>query len=549
MRKTFLVVLAIITVLSMGLVACAPKATLVPSPARPTQPPAKPTATPVPPSPTEPRTPTQTPVPPTPTEPPTEAWPGTRERPPATVSIPTEEGREALGDIHNFGGPVPGRDEALRPVRETATPTVIHPGKATEPAPAAELDALSKVDPTRQEIVFWHVSTTTNYDILTAMIEEFNETNEWSITVREEYAGYYGDIFKKIRAAIEAKELPDLAMAYQNQTAAYAKAGAVVPLDDYVNSERYGLTAADQLDIFPSFLAADRLPEFGGQLMSFPPARSAELMYYNVDWLKRLGHDGPPETWEEFKEMCLEATNPDAGTAGYAISPSASTFAGWVWSRGGEIITADGKTATFSNDQAVEALTLLQELINAGAAHQIAERYGDQTDFANQKVLFTFGSTAGLPHYKLAIEKGANGPFEWSVAPFPHSTKDPVVDVYGPSWTVFATTPERQLASWLFIRWFTQPKNTARWAMATGYFPARQSSIDLPEMRQVLEANPVYAKAFGFLKYGKVEPGVSGWSKIRGIVVNAVVAAIHGADPKATLDRAVGEANGALAAP
>jgi len=458
----------------------------------------------------------------------------------------TEEGKKVLGDIYNIGGLAPGNDEAFNPVRETATLMGVDLEKAIQPKEEKELDEISKVDPTGQEIVFWHVSTKKHYDILTALINEFNETNKWGITVKEEYAGYYGDIFKKIQAAIAAGEPPDLAVAYQNQTAVYAKAGAVVPLDDYVSSEKYGLSGVDLLDIFPSFLEADRLPEFDGKLMSFPPARSSELMYYNIDWLKKLGYDGPPETWDEFKEMCLKATDPAAGTAGYAINPSASTFAGWVWSRGGEIISEDGKTALFNNEQAVEALTFLQELIDAGAAYQIAERYGDQTDFANQKVLFTFGSTAGLPYYKAAIEK-SDAPFEWSVAPFPHSTPDPVVDVYGPSWTVFKTTPEKQLAAWLFIRWFTQPENTAKWAMVANYFPVRQSSIDLPEMKEYLEANPVYAKAFGFLKYGKVEPGVSGWSEVRGIISDAIVAVINGADPKATLDAAVEEANAVLA--
>jgi multiple sugar transport system substrate-binding protein len=113
---------------------------------------------------------------------------------------------------------------------------------------------------------------------------------------------------------------------------------------------------------------------------------------------------------------------------------------------------------------------------------------------------------------------------------------------------VFKTTPEKQLASWLFIRWFTQPENTARWAMVANYFPVRQSSIDLPEMTEYLAANPVYEKAFELLVYGKAEPAVAAWSQIRGVINNATVAVINGADPKTTLDAAVQEANQLLAA-
>ncbi|MGA9347744.1 MAG: extracellular solute-binding protein [Anaerolineae bacterium] len=209
------------------------------------------------------------------------------------------------------------------------------------------------------------------------------------------------------------------------------------------------------------------------KVLSFPPNRSMEVMYYNVDWLNKLGYDGPPETWDEFYEVCKAATDEAAGTAGYCISPSASTFAGWVWTRGGEILSADGKSVVFQKE-GTEALTFLKKLVDEGGAYQMAERYGDQTDFANEKVVFTFGSTAGLPYYAQAVE----GKFEWSIAPFPHETAKPIVDMYGPSITVFKSTPEKQLASWLFLKYFTAPEQTAEWAMAANYFPVRKTAAE-----------------------------------------------------------------------
>jgi len=341
--------------------------------------------------------------------------------------------------------------EKIKEVKVVVTPT------------AEPLDATSQLDPSGQEVIFWHVSTKIHEQVLLSLIDEFNGTNPWDIRVKPEYGGYYGDIRKKILAAIAAGQPPDMAVSYQNMVAEYAAAEVIEPLDDYIASKEYGLSAQELADYFEAFITGDHYPAFGGQMLSFPPNRSMEVMYYNIDWLAELGYEDPPKTWDEFYEMCRAATDEAAGTSGYAISPSASTFAGWVWTRGGEVLSADGKSVRFQAE-GVEALTFLKKLVDEGAAYQIAERYGDQTDFANEKALFAFGSTAGLPYYARAIEDEETGKprFSWSIAPLPHDTPEPIVDMYGPSICVFKTTPERQLAAWLFLKWFTAPEQTAQ---------------------------------------------------------------------------------------
>jgi multiple sugar transport system substrate-binding protein/sn-glycerol 3-phosphate transport system substrate-binding protein len=400
------------------------------------------------------------------------------------------------------------------------------------------LDAVSQLDPSGQEVTFWHVSTKIHEEILLDLIDTFNQINEWGITVVPEYGGYYGDIRTKTLAAISAGTPPDMAVAYQNMVSEYADAGVVEPLDDYVASETYGLSEAELEDYYQAFLQGDRYPAFDGRMLSFPPNRSMEVMYYNIDWLAELGYEGPPQTWDEFYEMCQAATDPAAETSGYAISPSASTFAGWVWTRGGEILSDDGTEAVFA-EEGQEALAFLKELVDQGYAYQIAERYGDQTDFANGKALFTFGSTAGLPYYDAAVE----GRFNWSIAPLPHDTENPVVDMYGPSITVFKTTPEKQLASWLFLKWFTGPEQTARWAITTGYFPVRRSAAQSGEMLAHFSENPLYARAFSFLPYAKTEPTIAGWQAVRDALEEAIVAVISGVQsPEAAIEDAMATA-------
>ncbi|MBS3783394.1 MAG: ABC transporter substrate-binding protein [Anaerolineae bacterium] len=445
---------------------------------------------------------------------------------PAPTPEVVEVTREVVSEVTKE---VPVEQTVEVPVEVTPTP---------EP-----LDPISQLDPSGQEVTFWHVSTKIHEEVLLEMIEEFNANNEYGITVVPEYGGYYGDIRQKTLAAISAGTPPEMAVAYQNMVAEYAEADVVEPLDDYIASQTYGLSEAELNDYYQAFLEGDRYPAFDNQILSFPPNRSMEVMFYNIDWLAELGYEGPPQTWEEFGEMCGAATDPAAETSGYAISPSASTFAGWVWTRGGEILSEDGTEPVFG-EEGQEALAFLQDLVEEGYAYQIAERYGDQTDFANEKALFTFGSTAGLPYYDAAVE----GRFDWSIAPLPHETEEPIVDMYGPSITVFQTTPEKQLASWLFLKWFTEPEQTARWAITTGYFPVRRSAAQSEEMLAHFSENPLYAKAFSFLPYAKTEPTIAGWQAVRDALEEAIVAVITGEQtPEAAIESSLAAAEEAIA--
>jgi hypothetical protein len=67
-------------------------------------------------------------------------------------------------------------------------------------------------------------------------------------------------------------------------------------------------------------------------------------------------------------------------------------------------------------------------------------------------------------------------------------------------------------------------------------------------MQEYLASNPKYEKAFGFLPYGHVEPAVAGWQEIRGIMGDAMTAAVEGGDIQGILDAAAAESNAVLAA-
>jgi ABC-type glycerol-3-phosphate transport system substrate-binding protein len=182
-------------------------------------------------------------------------------------------------------------------------------------------------------------------------------------------------------------------------------------------------------------------------------------------------------------------------------------------------------------------MTYMRRLAEAGVARKIPKKYDDQTDFANGLCAFTTGSTSGLTFYEGAVKSGKNGPFEWTIAPIPQvlASGIPALDLYGASVSVPKTTPQKQLAAWLFIRWFSEPKQQAQWTKYSLYFPVRKAAE--PLIKEVLDKNRNFAIAWNLLKTAnlKSEPFFAGYDLVRDAINAAYGRIIDGADIDQTL--------------
>jgi multiple sugar transport system substrate-binding protein/sn-glycerol 3-phosphate transport system substrate-binding protein len=392
-------------------------------------------------------------------------------------------------------------------------------------------------------ITYWYQHTQGREVALKKMIDRFNATNQWGITVKGEYAGGYSDIVNKMTAGIAGGNTPDLVVAYQNESAIYEQSDALVDLNPYVADQKFGISKDELTDYFPGFLAQDINPQFGNKRLGWPPNRSIEMLYYNADWLKALGIAAPPKTWDEFYEDAKKATNSAKGTYGYAISLDASNVFALVIGRGGDFQSPGGSGYSLDTPQLRASFAFFQKLLKDGYAKKIAEQYGEQTDFANQKVLFTMSSTSGIPFYDAAVQKGAKGAFAWSVAPIPYTTAKPVLDIYGASVSIVKSTPERQLASWLFLRWMSEPTQQAEWTRVSNYFPVRRSTA--AQLGDYLAKNAQFAAAWKALQMGdqKAEPPFAGYDQVRDSISAAYNAVLDGADIDSTIAALNAKAN------
>ncbi|NPA05871.1 MAG: extracellular solute-binding protein [Chloroflexi bacterium] len=398
-----------------------------------------------------------------------------------------------------------------------ATPTTA----PTEAEPTEVATETAEVNLQGVKVEFWHVWSRGVGEALEAMVKEFNETNEWGIEVVPINQGGYGEMFDKMNAAINSGELPNVVVGYQNQMLAWDMSGDIIAdMNQYVNDPTYGLSEEEQKDFFPIFWEQDVV---NGKRYGFPVQRSGQYMFYNVSWAKELGFDEPPRTPEEFYEQACAAyqanlndDNPDNdGTGGWVVNAGASSIASWIWAFGGEIVDEQGHY-TFDTPEAQEALTFLKKLYDDGCAWISESRYPNP-EFATRQALFTTSSQAGIP-YQLKAFEDSGVKDEWTLIPFPAKEGvKPVINVYGPSFAIIRSTPEQELASWLFIKWFTQPENQAKWIRASGYFPTRKSTLDL--IQDYKQENPQWAAAVTWFESDetmkKFEPRDASWSAVR----------------------------------
>ena len=396
---------------------------------------------------------------------------------------------------------------------------------AASPAPA-QTSADIELSGSPIALTLWHTQTGANAAALQAMVDRFNSTNGKGITVTLQYQGSYTQLYQKNLSAIQAGALPELAVAYESFVADYMKADVVLNLDPYVNSVKNGLSKESQADIYKPYFDTNRFPQFGNQLLSFPFTKSLFLEYQNDDILKEIGKSAP-KTWDEFEQTAAAAVKKGADGKttryGWAVTINASNFNGWVLSRGGKLMSDDQKTVAWDQQPAIDAVTMMKRMIDNGSAY-VPKGFDYQTDFGTGKALFVQESSTGRPFFVSSFKQ----PINWSLTNIPQ--KDPAKAAtvqYGANIAIFKSTPEKQLASWLFVKWFADAAQTAEWAVKSSYMPVRKSAADTDTLKTAWQKDVQGKQAFDQIGTSIPEPNVRGQQDIRTVIedmLNAVVA-------------------------
>jgi len=140
------------------------------------------------------------------------------------------------------------------------------------------------------------------------------------------------------------------------------------------------------------------------------------------------------------------------------------------------------------------------------------------------------GSTAGLPY--IASDVATSGlADEWVITSMPGATEDSprAVQVFVPSMVILVSTPERELATWLFLKHVSNHDSQFTWATNTGYYSIR---TDVPDELSQDDFGDFLAPIFSRLEVGSAmltdpdvyvyaSPALPSYSPVRGLIDDA----------------------------
>jgi ABC-type glycerol-3-phosphate transport system substrate-binding protein len=153
-------------------------------------------------------------------------------------------------------------------------------------------------------------------------------------------------------------------------------------------------------------------------------------------------------------------------------------------------------------------------LIDEGCAFEVLES-PPEVEFVNRRALFITAPLSDVSFQNSEFE-GSENDDRWTVIGFPSPAGDPSISIYGPSYFMFAGTPQENLGTWLVIKWLLSPEQDANLVEARGTFPVKISTLDL--LDDYAGEHPQWFAAQALLEHAKAEPGLESWGRVRWIL-------------------------------
>ena len=393
------------------------------------------------------------------------------------------------------------------------------------------------VDPSGQTVVYWHQYSddSSQAETMAALIEDFNSSNEYGITVTSQHQGHYGTIQDLMNTAILSGELPNLVAGYANAAAGWANEGVVVDINLLMNSPDWGIPPEEQANLNFNLLNVNQLdfPPFHGMRVAWANQNSLNVFYTNLDIVEALGFERrPPATLAEFEAIACAAGASEM-YQGYPLDTGTSHFESFVAAHGGAIYSGEADSYIFESDEVVAALELFTRMLDNNCAYLFAERYQNTGDFSIGITPFAAGSSAGIPFITWDAAT-AEMTDEWVVTAFPGAEGvGATIQLFVPSQAILTGTPEAELATWLFVKYLAGADAQLAWSGATGYFSIR-NDIEVTEA-DFTEPRMPYARFIevsGILSDDSVSvyssPGLPSYSAVRGLVPNVIAEVVNG---------------------
>jgi multiple sugar transport system substrate-binding protein len=278
-----------------------------------------------------------------------------------------------------------------------------------------------------------------------------------------------------------APEMPDIATCYPQTAALLEAEGLITSLDPYFSKK--------ELEAYlPRFLDEGRLAD---GLYVFPFAKSTEVLFVNQTLF---------DVFSEATGVRIEQLSTFEG-----IADAAQKYYQWTDEQTPDII-GDGKNFYTADSLFNIAQAGMQQLGSSLLKNQRLQLYspeyqriwsfffepaikgghavyqGYSSDLAKVgEIICSTGSTAGILFYgtEITYPDNTTQQVEYTVLPFPTFEGGKKIAVQrGSGMIVAKSTPAKEKAAAIFLKWFTAPKQNMKFVASTGYLPVTHAAFE-----------------------------------------------------------------------
>lgn len=322
--------------------------------------------------------------------------------------------------------------------------------------------------------------------VMEEIIADFQKANP-GIKVEQEALGW-GDLDKKMQAALASGALPDLTQGQTYNERSLSAKGMLRPLNDVVAS----IGENDIFDVVKKLDYNTKDKNYYG----LAHAVGVDLIIYRKDHLRQAGiPDAPAKNWKEWIEQLKKLTDKSKGRYGLSLAGPGffinEDVYMWVGSNGGRLFDEKGRP-TFTEKPVLEMLEFWKELSDCCLAPDWLSRdyLATFADLATGKTSMILGYGRGTGYFEQyapdQVAKGDIGVF--SSKPVGPSGKSFVTQFDSEPWMIFknAKHPEEAAA---FLKFFYKKENYLKYikSVPVHFFPITKSMRQNPEYQAIAD--------------------------------------------------------------
>ncbi len=406
------------------------------------------------------------------------------------------------------------------------------------------------------QIEFWHAFSDANRSgWIQDRIDEFNaqlaEEGKEYVVVGERKGSYPETQQAAVLAARQGNP-PHLVQLYEVGSQIAVDSGIFMPVIELGEFD-----TEDYIEPVLNYYTID------GQVNSIPFNSSSPIIYANRDLMNAAGVDAVPETFGGILEACEAAEAAGVLTADvkcFGVSLNGWFIEQWVAQQGEPLVNNDNgragrATEVLLTSDAVKNVFNWFKTLNDNGWYTYTGRLedwdGSDAIFTNGNVMFHITSTADLVNITNAV--GDSFELVTGQLPIADGTERNGVVIGGASVWLVGDHPEEELnVARDFVLYMTNPENMVSWHKATGYYPVRNSSVDMLTDEGWFEEFPNARTAFDQLLNTVPNSATAGalmgtFQATRTIVEEALQKVFAGASVDSALEEAKRLADAALA--